>query len=301
MILFSNYHGKLLELKEKDFKLEKEIQKLFEENLTSIMGLQLVKSEFIIKNNRIDTLAFDPEAKAFIIIEYKRTKSNSVIDQGLSYLNLMLEYKADFIVEYNEGMKENLKRDSVDWSQTRVAFVSTSFTELQKQSTNFKDLAIELWEIKQYENGAIIVSSVRKSRSAPSIKLIAEQSEILEHVSKEIKIYTEEEHLNGKSEEVKELYESFKNAILNLPADINLKPKKTYIAFKTKTNIVDVEIQTNCIKIWINLKKGQLEDSKNIMRDVSMLKGHNGNGDFEIIVKDTKDQEYLMSLVKQAI
>lgn len=301
MILFSNDHGKLLELKEKGFKLEKEIQKLFEENLTSIMGLQLVKSEFIIKNNRIDTLAFDPEAKAFIIIEYKRTKSNSVIDQGLSYLNLMLEYKADFIVEYNEGMKENLKRDSVDWSQTRVAFVSTSFTELQKQSTNFKDLAIELWEIKQYENGAIIVSSVRKSRSAPSIKLIAEQSEILEHVSKEIKIYTEEEHLNGKSEEVKELYESFKNAILNLPADINLKPKKTYIAFKTKTNIVDVEIQTNCIKIWINLKKGQLEDSKNIMRDVSMLKGHNGNGDYEIIVKDTKDQEYLMSLVKQAI
>lgn len=301
MILFSNDHGKLLELKEKGFKLEKEIQKLFEENLTSIMGLQLVKSEFIIKNNRIDTLAFDPEAKAFVIIEYKRTKSNSVIDQGLSYLNLMLEYKADFIVEYNEGMKENLKRDSVDWSQTRVAFVSTSFTELQKQSTNFKDLAIELWEIKQYENGAIIVSSVRKSRSAPSIKLIAEQSEILEHVSKEIKIYTEEEHLNGKSEEVKELYESFKNAILNLPADINLKPKKTYIAFKTKTNIVDVEIQTNCIKIWINLKKGQLEDSKNIMRDVSMLKGHNGNGDYEIIVKDTKDQEYLMSLVKQAI
>ncbi len=72
------------EVKEKPFKLEKEIQKLFEANLNSIMGLEFVKSEFTIKNKRIDTLAFDTQSNAFIIIEYKRDKNMSVVDQGFN-------------------------------------------------------------------------------------------------------------------------------------------------------------------------------------------------------------------------
>jgi len=142
MILYSNKTGKLNEIKENPFKLEREIQKVFEANLETIMDLELVKSEFTIKNKRIDTLAFDRQSGAFIIIEYKRDKSMSVVDQGFTYLSLMLENKADFIIEYNESLKQNLKREDVDWSQTRVAFVSTSFTENQIQATNFKDIAI---------------------------------------------------------------------------------------------------------------------------------------------------------------
>jgi len=102
MALFKNQNGSLSELKEKQFKLEKDIQKVFEQNLNSIMGLLLVKSEFTIKNKRIDTLAYDEQSCAFIIIEYKRDKNISVIDQGFTYLSLMLENKADFIVDYNE-------------------------------------------------------------------------------------------------------------------------------------------------------------------------------------------------------
>lgn len=130
-------------IKENPFKLEREIQQIFEANLNEIMGLQIVRSEFSIKNKRIDTLAFDKQSNAFIIIEYKRSKNISVVDQGFTYLSLMLENKADFIVEYNETFKNTLKRSDIDWSQTRVAFVSTSFTENQKTATNFKDIAIE--------------------------------------------------------------------------------------------------------------------------------------------------------------
>src|SRR3989339_628446 len=97
-------------LKEVPFKLEKDIQNLFESQLKELLGLNLVKSEFTIKNRRIDTLAFDAQSKAFIIIEYKRSKNNSVVDQGFTYLNLMLENKADFIIEYNESCKATLQR-----------------------------------------------------------------------------------------------------------------------------------------------------------------------------------------------
>ena len=80
MALYSNQTGKLKEVKEKSFKLEKDIQKVFETNLSAIMGLEFVKREFTIKNKRIDTLAYDTQACAFIIIEYKRDRNNSVVD-----------------------------------------------------------------------------------------------------------------------------------------------------------------------------------------------------------------------------
>jgi hypothetical protein len=54
-----------------------------------------------------------------------------------------------------------MKRENVDWSQTRVAFVSTNFTENQVQATNFKDIAIELWEVKQFDNDTIIINPIK--------------------------------------------------------------------------------------------------------------------------------------------
>jgi RecB family endonuclease NucS len=82
MLLFNQKSTKLTTLKETSFKLEREIQNLFEANITAITGLQLIKSEFSIKNNRIDTLAFDAESHSFVIIEYKRDKNYSVVDQA---------------------------------------------------------------------------------------------------------------------------------------------------------------------------------------------------------------------------
>ncbi len=301
MALYKNTSSKLESIKENPFKLEKEIQRLFENNLALIMGLELVKSEFSIKNKRIDTLGFDPQSKAFVIIEYKRDKNSSVVDQGFTYLNLMLQNKADFIVEYNEGLKRTMKRDDVDWSQTRVAFVSPGFTENQREATNFKDIAIELWEVKQFENGIVSINQIKKSNAAESIKAITDKNKDLQEITKELRVYTEDDHLQGKPDETIELYEKFKGAIQDLSPDIEIKPQKFYIAFKKGNNISDIDIQKNAIKISVNMKSGKLDDPKNLMRDVSVLKGHSLNGDYELRVENDKDMEYIMSLVKQAI
>jgi predicted transport protein len=300
MNLYQSKNKNLNILKEKPFKLEREIQSLFEENLSELMGLEIVKSEFTIKGKRIDTLGYDPQSKAFVIIEYKRDKNVSVVDQGFTYLSLMLENKADFVLSYNETLNKTIHSSSIDWSQTRVAFVSPSFTENQRLATNFKDIAIELWEIKRYENDLISINPIKKTKSAESIKPLTKQNSVIKSVTDEIKVYTEEDHLNSSSEEIIELYENFKNAILNLTDDIEIDPKKLYIAFKKNKNITDIVILKKGIKIFINLKKGQLDDPKNLMKDISE-KGHWGNGDYETVVSNTNNLEYIMSLVKQAI
>lgn len=301
MQIFQQTQRALKGLKEQPFKLEKDIQKVIEDNLEQILGCKFIKSEFIVKNNRFDTLAYDTENHSFVIIEYKRNRNYSVIDQGVSYLNLMLEYKSDFIVEYNESQKENLKRSDVDWSQSKVIFIAPSFTDFQKQSSNFKDLPIELWEIKQFENGIIVVNPIKKSQAAPSIKEVQTKEESsISKVVKEIMVYTEEDHLSGKSEDVIELYEKFKAAILNMDSDIEVIPKKLYIAFRKGKNITDIHIQQKGLKIWINLHVGDLDDPKKLANDVSR-KGHWGNGDYELTVNDTKNLEYIMSLIKQVL
>src|SRR5690554_448353 len=292
--------GKSLEyIREKPFRLEKEIQDLTENNLKEILGLDFVKSEFALNNFRIDTLAFDKEANAFVIIEYKRDKNFSVIDQGYAYLSLMLNNKADFILEFNENLDKTLKRNDVDWSQSRVLFVSPAFTNYQQEAINFKDLPIELWEVKRFENNTVSYEQIQKSGTQESIKTISKTDQTIDNVAKEIKVYSEQEHLESVTEEIKELYEKLKNAILNFD-NIKIKPKKKYIAFVSGRNVVDIHPQRKALKMWINMTIGELDDPKGITRDVSST-GHWGNGDYELQINSDEDFEYILSLIKQSI
>jgi predicted transport protein len=290
---------KLEYIKEKPFKLEKEIQDLTEHNLKLIFGLDFVKSEFALNNFRIDTLAFDYDSNSFVIIEYKRDKNFSVIDQGYAYLSLMLNNKADFILEYNEKQGKLLKRADVDWSQSRVMFISPGFTNYQREAINFKDLPIELWEVKRFDNETVSYDQIQKAGAQESIKTISKTDETFETVAKEIVVYTEQEHLDNASDEIVELYQKLKGAILNFD-NIEIKPKKKYIAFVSDKNIVDIHPQKKALKIWINLSKGELDDSKNITRDVSST-GHWGNGDYELQIDNDENLEYILSLIKQSI
>lgn len=82
----------------------------------------------------------------------------------MTYLNLMLQNKEVFIIEYNESLNRTLKRTAVDWSQTRVIFVSSDFTENQIEATNFKDFSIELLQVKRYENRTVSITPIQKAK-----------------------------------------------------------------------------------------------------------------------------------------
>lgn len=179
MFLYQINGDTLKEIKEQPFQKELELHKLCEANLEQIFGLQFVRREFALNNFRIDTLAFDKSTNAFVIIEYKNTRNFSVIDQGYAYLSLMLNNKADFILEYNETCHDTLKKDDVDWSQSRVIFVSPMFSNYQQEAINFKDLPFELWEVKRFDNGTVYFNPIKARKTAESIKAIQTSALIL--------------------------------------------------------------------------------------------------------------------------
>jgi len=244
MDLYRLKNKRLEQLEPEPFNLEKDIQSLIEENCNEIFNLRFVKTEFSIQNYRIDSLCFDEESKSFVIVEYKKNHSYSVIDQGFSYLSTMLNNKADFVLEFNESTGENLKREEVDWSQSRVIFVSPSFNTFQKGSVNFKDIPFELWEIKKYNNGLIGLNQI-SSKSKESIKTVKKTQQ---KVLSEVKVNEESSLLDKTNANIQQLYEDIKGVASGWD-DFNFRVKTSYIAF----------FRGNKAKIFLNIQKSKIK------------------------------------------
>ena len=215
MDLYNLKNKKLTQIDTKPFNLEKDIQKIVEENTQELFNVQYVKSEFSLGDFRIDTLCFDEENNSFVIIEYKKGKSYSVIDQGYSYLSLMLNNKSDFILEYNENKKNNLKRGDVDWGSSKVIFISPSFNTYQKNSVNFQDVPFELWEIKKYSNNMISLNQHQSSSKESIQNLEGKKNSIIKDVGKEVRVVSEDELFVGKDEGIHDLFQQMKEKILD--------------------------------------------------------------------------------------
>ena len=255
------------ELKQNDFKNEKELQTFFENNIETILGYKLIDTEFSVGNFRIDSLAFEEETKSFRIIEYKNVKNASLVDQGYTYLKLMLERKADFVLQYNIKTKSSLAIEDIDWSQSRIIFVSPIYTVYQLNATDFKNIPVDLVKITRYEDNIIV--------------------------------YTEEDHLSKVSENIRNIYEKLKDRILELD-DIDVEAKKLYIAFKGSRNITDIEFHKNKLKVYINMKKGSLNDPLKIAKDISNT-GHWGNGDYCVTINSEDEIDNIIPLIKQSL
>ena len=285
------------ELKQKDFKNEKELQTFFENNIETILGYKLIDTEFSVGNFRIDSLAFDEETKSFRIIEYKNVKNTSLVDQGYTYLKLMLERKADFVLQYNIKTKESLTTKDIDWSQSRIVFVSPIYTVYQLNATDFKNIPVDLVKVTRYEENIVEIDFIKKTSNV-KIQDIQTKS-IQSEVNNEVIVYTEDEHLSKVSDNIKNIYEELKNRILELD-DIDVDVKKKYIAFKGSKNIVDIAFNKDKIKVTINMKKGTLNDPLKLTRDMSEI-GHWGNGDYRVVIENIDDIDNIIPLIKQSL
>lgn len=290
--------SKLIPIKEKTIELEKDVQTLTEANLEAVFGLKFVRSEFALQNFRIDTLAFDEENNSFVIIEYKRDHSFSVIDQGFSYLALMLNNKADFILELNERTQRNLKKDGVDWSQSRVLFLANSYSSYQKNAIGFRDLPIELWEVKIFDNNTISYNQLTAGDAKESIKKVSSNSNV-EQVSREVKVYTLEDHTDGIPEKVKNLFISLREKIISLDESIEERVKKFYISYRTGVAFVFVHLQQAQIKIHLIVPQSELNDPLKLTRDVTNV-GHYGGGVTEVILDKEENLDRVFELVRQS-
>ncbi len=299
MPVFKINNSKLSEVKNVSFPLEKELQDITEKNLDNIFNLEFVSSEFRLNNFRIDTVAFNREINSFVIIEYKKDKNSSVIDQGYSYLSLMLNNKADFILEYNEKMEHNLRKKDIDWSQSKVIFISSSFTPYQRNAIGFKDLPIEIWEVKKYDNGTIFYNQLKPLEARESIKTIS-KNKTVEKVNKEIKEYSFNDIFRKDWLKSKELFDKLRDDILEIDERIEEKINKFYIGYKIGFfNICTINAFKS--KLTINLGRVDKEDLKDPEKNIEKVPWKKyGWGKFcSYTIKNSDEIDYGLFLIKQ--
>ena len=249
-MIFQLKDGSLQELEVNPFQWEREIQNLFEAHLTSITGYRLIQSEFPISGYRMDTVCFDSELDAFVIIEYKRGQNESLVDQGFAYLKTVLDRRADFVLLYSEKMNETRRINDFDWSQTRVMFVSPKFTKYQIDATNIDNNAFELYEINRYADDIISIEKIDHERIAAVSSYLkrnvgskqSNPNEVVSEVEKQLQVYDLAYHYKQSkaNQFVQEAYEEMRERILQFDSSLIESFTKLYITYKYngKNNIV---------------------------------------------------------------
>ncbi|KKS22189.1 MAG: hypothetical protein UU78_C0021G0009 [Candidatus Roizmanbacteria bacterium GW2011_GWC2_41_7] len=294
MAIFQVKNNKVRVVNKKKFDLEKDIQELAEENLETIFGLKFVSGflnqEFSVRAQEqdfyIDTLGFDEAQRSLVIIEYKKDRSFSVIDQGFAYLSAMLNHKADFVLELNEKLNKNFAKKDIDWEQSRIIFISPEFTNYQHNAINFKDLPIYLYEVRLYDNGLIEFDPIKPYKTTESIGKLS-NDKIIQSVSKEVKVYTVEDLIKPNWTATKTLLEEFEKQIYKLDVETKVKYTKFYIAYMSKhgRNYVEVVPQQQGLKVFYRFPFNYIKSDLQL-EDCSKI-GHWTNGNSRTSITDT--------------
>jgi predicted transport protein len=299
MPIFQIKNLKLNPIKEKRIDLERNIQSLTEKNLDIIFGWEFVASEFRVGDFFIDTLAFDPESKAFVIIEYKKDKSFSVIDQGVAYLSQMLDNQDTFILEYNERSNKNLRRKDVDWSQSRVIFIADSFTNYQQNAIGFRDLPIELWEVKLYEDNLISYSQLKSLTTKGSIKTVTKDRTI-QKISREL-VFPLSRHLDHiKNPKIKELFEKIREEVQSLGRVEEISRINGIGYWRENVKFLRISFFQDHLTIRVRIQGYKLHDPKQLAKELNIKDPYWKKMYKEVRLNSLNQVSDAMYLIKQA-
>lgn len=274
-----------------DLKLEKEIQRICERNLQELFGIRFLASEYSTGNKhggRIDTLGID-ENDCPVIIEYKLDNKENVINQGLFYLDWLMDHKADFELLCIEKLGKKIE---IDWSNPRLLCIAKDFTKYDDYAISQINRNIELIRHKLFNDGFIIFELTSASSQTKSI----DNEKASVHQYKGIKDY----HKQASSKLVK-LFEEIEGFILSLGDDVQKKELKYYYAYSRIRNFASLEIHPKDEKLvlFLKIKFRDIENKHPIMRDVTNI-GHYGTGDTEITVDSEKDVEIVKPLIEKS-
>lgn len=299
MALFSLKNGNAKKVPPTKIGLERDIQKVFESNLDEILNITFLATEYSTSfGGRIDSLGIDNNG-APVIIEYKKGRNSSVINQGLSYLRWLLDHKADF-----EVLVQKAKVDTdTDWDSPRVICVAESYNKFDLDTADLLPMKIELLKYRFYENGILLVEPETQQKVRISTSKVFDKKDKKETNSlTERKQYTIDDHLKIASKEIKDVFATIKEEIITLDETIIEEPKSKYIAYKLATNFVDIVILKDSLKIFFNVPSGKLDDPHGLARDLTKPKriGHWGNGDYEAKVSSKEEVEKIVELIKQS-
>lgn len=280
---------KVKELTSSEVILEKELQNLIERNMEKFFGVRFLKREYVITNGRMDSIGID-ENNCPVIFEYKRSINENVINQGLFYLDWLLDHKADFKLLVLEKLGKKVA-DAIDWSVPCVICIANDFTKFDIHAVNQMQRNIKLVKYKKYDDELILFEHL----NAPNVKPLNNDDNI-EGNNTISSQKTHVEKLKAVPEKIKNLYDEICNYIESLGDDIVSNQLKLYIAYKKVQNIICIEIYNKQIILFLKINPENVEIEEGFTRDMRSV-GHYGTGDLQITIKNEEDFKKAKALI----
>lgn len=289
--------------------VEHELHDLMEKHMECFLGIRFVAHEYSTSkkhHGRIDSLGID-ENCCPVIIEYKRHTNENVINQGLYYLDWLLDHQAEFKLLVMERYSTDMA-DAIEWSGTRLLCVAGDFTKFDEHAVAQIGRNIELIRYKYFSDDLLMLEWVNPMQeSGGAGKLVAtpilspDMGQIVLPGKKRARDdgNTFAAHFAAMSEDVKILYDEMYSFVMSLGDDINTKELRLYLAFSRLKNFICLLPMKGGLKLWVKLNPETVQLEEGFSRDISSV-GHWGTGDVEIYIRSKEDLTKAKPLLEQA-
>lgn len=290
--LFHIANNQVSELEGQSVAVEKSLQALIERHLDTFLGVRFLASEYHTgktHGGRIDTLGID-ENGCPVIIEYKRSLNENVINQGLFYLDWLLDHKAEFTLLVMNRIGKQAS-DAIEWLSPRLLCIAGDFTKYDVHAVQQINRNIELIRYRRYGKELLLLELV----NATTTQTI-ENDVIVKGVKGSVK--TVSDYLDQAKDDLRDRFESLKSFLLALGDDVQMKTLKHYFAFKRFKNFACIEIHPQSAKIlvYVKVNPDTVDLEEGFTRDVRNI-GHYGTGELEITISSDADIERASSLL----
>jgi len=294
-------------------QVEKSLQIIFEKNLETLLGVRFLSSEHStgpVHGGRIDTLGLD-EDNCPVIIEYKRAVNENVINQGLFYLDWLLDHRKEFQWLVMEHLGSDVAK-TVDWSAPRLLCIAGDFTRYDEHAVKQIARNIELIRYRQFSDNFLMLelvhipkqAKINSSRITAAEKKAESAIALSPDAAVEIDPYLSSRmsyRLAQSPSDLRDIYDAVQQFLIGLGDDVQVKELKLYTAFKRIKNFVCMEIypQARTVNIYLKLDPATVDLVDGFSRDVRNI-GHFGTGDLQLSLRTMSDFEKAQPLFIRA-
>ena len=284
--------GKLKKLNSFSASKEKEVQKLVEDNLMEVLDMHFLATEYTTTfGGRIDTLAIDVNG-APVIIEYKRNRNDSIINQGLSYLKWLKAQKEEFFeMLVLKTLGEKLAKSvTIDWKNPRVVCIAENYSQFDIDTVEVVPMRIELFKYRYYDEGVFSLEPLGVTEKSNR------SSSPTENITKSKIDLSVDDHLSKANPKIRELFSELRSRIFELDDNIVEKATTMYVAYRLAKNFAEIHIGKSQLKI--HLRPVDYSDQKNLVEKVPDT--YQWVMDRRIHLRDQKDLDYVFNIIEQS-
>lgn len=283
---------KVEELKSSAVELEKKLQTLIEKNMEKFFNIRFLTSEYVIPEGRMDSLGID-ENDAPVIFEYKRSKDENVMNQGLFYLAWLADHKEAFVLLAQEKLHKRITREDIAWDGARVICVAHDFTKFDQGAIKQMNANISLYRYRMFGSELLYLervdeNDVTSSRKGSRVNVRAGGRQV-SFVDK----------LASVPRPMFDLYTDIENYIMSFGDDITAAQLKYYKAFRKSVNFACAEIYRDQLILHLKLDPKKFQFEKGFSRDMTNI-GHYGTGNVQLCLRSAADFEKAKRFLRQA-